>query len=340
MTVETKNHSEFDSTNLVAFLWKWRKHLLVVSLAAAVTSAIVSLIIQEKYQSTVVLFPAESSSVAKAMLQENFGGKNDLTRFGEEEEAEQLLQVLNSYEIRDRIREKYNLMKHYEIEDDAKYPMTEFIEEWESNVNFKRTEFQSVRIDVLDKSPDTAAFIANDIADLVDTVRNRMQRERAEMVLKIVEQKYFDLEGTIRQIEDSLTVLSKMGVQEYEVQIEKLTEGYSLALVAGKTQVAEKLQMDMAMLAQYGNRHLSLKNRLEEETKKISYLRSRYEEAKVDAAPNIPHTFKVNRAFAAEKKKYPVRWLIVVVSTLSAFLLAVLAIIVLDNLSSIRKEST
>ncbi len=42
----------------------------------------------------------------------------------------------------------------------------------------------------------------------------------------------------------------------------------------------------------------------------------------------------VDRAYKAEKKSYPVRWLIVVVSTFSAFILAVLSIIIIQTIRS------
>jgi len=39
----------------------------------------------------------------------------------------------------------------------------------------------------------------------------------------------------------------------------------------------------------------------------------------------------VNRAWPSEKKAYPIRWLIVVVSTISAFIFGVLVIIGVEN---------
>jgi hypothetical protein len=39
----------------------------------------------------------------------------------------------------------------------------------------------------------------------------------------------------------------------------------------------------------------------------------------------------VNVAKAAEKKSYPVRWLIVLVSTLSVFLLSIVVMLILEN---------
>ena len=50
-------NKSFDSTNLLFFLMSYRKPIIIISMAAAIISAVVSLMIQEKYLSTVILFP-------------------------------------------------------------------------------------------------------------------------------------------------------------------------------------------------------------------------------------------------------------------------------------------
>ena len=64
----TENPSDFDSTNLIAFLYKYRKPLIILSFSAAIISAIASFFIREKYLSTVVLFPASTSSISKSVM--------------------------------------------------------------------------------------------------------------------------------------------------------------------------------------------------------------------------------------------------------------------------------
>ncbi|HCT71742.1 MAG TPA: hypothetical protein DF409_12895 [Bacteroidales bacterium] len=82
---------------------------------------------------------------------------------------------------------------------------------------------------------------------------------------------------------------------------------------------------------------------LEHEKKQLSYLKARYEEAKVDATETLPQKFVVESAYKAEKKSYPVRWIIVLVSTLAAFLISVIVIITIEKmpvLSIVKKNSS
>jgi hypothetical protein len=65
-------------------------------------------------------------------------------------------------------------------------------------------------------------------------------------------------------------------------------------------------------------------------------LRAKYEETKADAEESLTTKFVVNKAWAAEKKAYPIRWLIVLVSTLSAFLVSVLGIIAIENFKKFK----
>lgn len=334
--IQKETGSDFDSSNLIVFLYKWRKALLIVTVVAAVVSAAVSYIIKPKFKSTVVLFPASSASLSKSLLTENFGQKQDILQFGEEEESERMLQILNSDEIRSRICQKYNLMEHYNIDTAGPYKRTKLYEQYMDNITFKRTEFMSVKVEVLDVDPDTAALIANDISALFDSTHTRMQRERAIQAFKIVEKEYLGKVREVQQMSDSIARINLLGVYDYESQSEVTTEQLAIAISKGDQRAVKSLEEKLTIIAQYGSAYVSIRDNLELERKQLSLLQAKYNEAKVDAGQNIPHKFVVNRAYPAERKSYPVRWLIVLVSTVSTFILAMLVIILIENLSAVR----
>jgi deoxyadenosine/deoxycytidine kinase len=98
--------------------------------------------------------------------------------FGEEEQAEQLVQILQSSRIKDRIIKKYDLLADYEISENDPNKYYKLNKAYYGNFSFNRTRYGSIQIDVLDKDPKKAAAMANDIVDLIDTVKNEMIRER------------------------------------------------------------------------------------------------------------------------------------------------------------------
>ncbi|MFP4469161.1 MAG: hypothetical protein ACLFPE_00675 [Bacteroidales bacterium] len=334
MVFRKADNENFDSTNIVLFLYKWRKPLVVVTLLAIVASVIFSspMFITPKYKSTVILYPVATNAISKALLTESGGVKEDILDFGEDEETEQLLQILHSNRIRDRIIERYDLMEHYNIDAASGYKLTRLYREYEENITFRRTEFMAVKITVLDKDPQMAAAIANDIADLLDSTKNEMQKKRAQRAYEIVKEQYFKLRHEVQAMEDSLSMLRALGVHDYESQAEMINQQLAIELANGNQAAVRRLENKLEILARYGGPYVSLRDALEHEKKQLSMLRAKYEEAKTDAEEVLPTKFVVNSAYEAERKSYPIRWLIVVVTTVSALLLTLVLILMFENL--------
>lgn len=257
-----ENNNNANSENLVVFFYRWRKPLIIVTVVAAIISIVASLLIQNKYKSTVVLFPTTTSSIAKALISENNTGKEDVLRLGEEEEAEQMIQILNSDEIRTRIIEKYNLMSHYDIDEDDEYKNTKLQKEYENNVSFDRTKFMSVEINVLDHNPDTAALIANDIAALLDTVKNRMRREIAVEALAIVKYEFESQFDYINELQDSLKELRQMGIINVRAQSERLTEQMGIAILKNNRAAIKELKSQLDTISKYAGVFTSIEEEI------------------------------------------------------------------------------
>jgi uncharacterized protein involved in exopolysaccharide biosynthesis len=338
MQEETKASNFFDSGYLLLFLYRWWKPLLIIEILAFIFSAIFSMeyFITPKFKSTVILFPTSSNSISKALISSNASQTADILEFGEEEQVEQMIQILNSDEIQERIIKKYDLINHYNIDITAEFKNTALQLEFADNISFSKTEYMSAEISVLDKDPKIAADIANEIAALVDTVKNRMQKERAMQGLKIVKEAYFGLNKEIKALEDSLKVLRRLGIFDYESQSEVMNDAYAQAVASGNTNAEKMLEAKLKVLADYGGAYVAIRDHLEHEKKQLSELKEKYLEAKIDAEQKLSYKFIVSKAFPAEKKTYPVRWLIVVISMLSTFLLAIVTIMAIENISKIN----
>ncbi|MCX6259012.1 MAG: Wzz/FepE/Etk N-terminal domain-containing protein [Bacteroidia bacterium] len=323
----------FSSVELFNFILKKFKLLAIITIAGAVISIIVSFSITPRFKSKVIMFPASSSSVSNDLLTNNLGSKNIL-KFGSEEESEQMLQVLYSDEVRSRIIKKFHLMQHYDIDSTSQFPLTKLYEEYKSNISFRRTEYLSVEVEVLDPNPQMAADIANEIAALTDTVMNRMQKERAGLALKLVGGEYTSLSRQITAMEDSLGQIRKKGINNYETQAQVYNSALAEAITKGNNAAVKALQQKIDTLSKYGGAYVSLRDRLIYETERISHLKAKYLEAKIDYEQKLPHKFIVDRAVRAEKKSKPVRWLIVSLSTLATFVFSLIVLIVLDALKN------
>lgn len=326
---------DFSSTDLLIYMWEKRLPLIIITFLAGVASILISFTITPKFRASVVMFPTTSTSISKNLLAENYGGRTTLYEIGEEEQSEQLMQILYSEEIRKRIIEKYNLMEHYEIDPESKFPITQLYAEYASNINFELTQYLSVIIDVMDKDPQIAADIANDIAALVDTVYNNMLKQRAKDAFLLVQTEYNTLNENMAVLQDSIKVIRELGINDYETQSERYHEAYAKAINDGNLRAQRIFEEKLKVLSEYGGKYVDFRDKLRQETYRLSSMKQRYQEAKLEAEQNLPHVFIVDSAFKAEKKAYPKKSIIVIISTLSAFLLTLISLIIIEN---IRKK--
>lgn len=332
MNIKSPQNYSFDSVSILGIIIKYRKPILILTIIALIVSVIVSFIIKPKFKSTVILFPATTNSISQALLTDQLSGQpKDLLEFGEEEESEQLLQILHSDIIRSKVIEKYNLMAHYNIDPESSYPLTKLNKKFEDNISFQRTKFMAVEIEVLDTDPKVAADIANTISELLNETKTAIQRDRALKGLKISEDAYLSKVNQINEIKDSLKSINMKGVFDFDEQSLALNDAYAKALVSGNQNGIKSIEKQLNNLAMYGSEFLKYSQSLEYEVESLTKMREKYERAKVDAEKEIPHIFIVNRAFPAEKKSYPIRWLIVTLSVLGTFLLSLLIAVGLEN---------
>ena len=325
-----------DSFDLVLFLWERRRLILGITLLGMVAGVAAAFIIRPLYKSEVILFPAITNSVSKALLTEQSTGRDDILALGDAEDAEQLLQVLNSDLIRERTSTTFDLMRAFRIKPDSRTRNTDLREAFQDHITFEYTKFGSVRVEVLHHQPDTAALMANYIAAQVDSVWKDMNGERASKGLKIVADKVKELENEIEQIEDSMRVLRQLGVHDYHTQTERYNEYMGAAIVKGDQRAIKEFEERFKVLAQYGGAYVTLQGRQFNEVKRLSMLSMKLEQAQADYESDLPHKFIVNAAQVADKKSYPVRWLVVAISTISALLLSLLLIVAQEQVKKIK----
>lgn len=330
----------FDSTNLIVFAWQHRKPLLIVPIITAILAVIFSgpSFITPLFKSTVIVFPSTTSSVAKALLPQQSGGRQeDILEFGDEQKAEQLLQILNSDEIRNAVIEKFDLMKHYKIKPEQKFANTKLQKTYQNNISFRRTEFMSIEISVLDASPDTAALIANTITDLLDQTNRRIKNDIAIRGLDIVKREYDNLKGEVLELEEQLDFFRQRGLHDYESQTAVLSEQYATAIIKSSgSDAARQIKAQMDTIAKYGGQFVKARDELKLQKEELYKLKIKYDQAKVDVEQDLPSTFRVNSAVPAERKTKPVRSLIIVLAAVGAGIFTLVSLLIIDTIKRSR----
>lgn len=328
----SENAHAFDQEreSLLLFIWRKRKLILLVTGLAAVVSVIISLLLTPVFKSTAIVFPAATSTVS---FSEQRNAKASSMDFGEEDQAEQLVQILQSSIIRNKIVDKYNLMEHYEISPEDENKNYKLGKAWENHIRFTRTRYGSIQIDVWDKDRELAAEIANKIVQLIDTVKNEMVRERTLPAFEISKRKREMLVREKNELTAQLDSLSALGVVSTESRA-NLFQAYNEAKnPSDKAFFKEQIDVNL----KYGATYDGLVMLRDERIVKLTKFEDAYEQAESDANTLFNHKFVVEPAVVADKKDKPKRMIVVLLSTIGAFVFIIFALLIKERVSELRK---
>lgn len=327
--------SNLDSSHLLIFIFDRFKIFFAVGVIAAIVSSVVSLSMEEKYESSVIMFATTQSSIGEQFYEESKQG--DLLAYGESDDAERLLQLLNSGKVRANIINKFNLSEHYGIDLTQPGSRSTLNQVYNSSVNASKTRFGSIKISVLDKDPEVAKNVANSIVNLTDSLANSLRNERAQQAYALAKSTYEKAVSEIQNAENELGELHEQGIYDFEAQVEGLTAQYGTAVANRNLSGAKIIKEDLDKISKLANKYNELVNFLEPAYEQLATIKKRLDLMKVDAETQIPSSLVVDYAEAADKKSYPVRWMIVVVSVLSTLAMTLILLLALDSVKSAKQ---
>ncbi|TSJ39954.1 hypothetical protein FO442_16740 [Fluviicola chungangensis] len=316
--------------NLFVTLWAKRKILIIVTSAGLVVSTVIAFLMTPLYRSTAIVFPAATSTVS---FSEQRNAKASSMDFGEEEQAEQLIQILQSSKVRDKVVQQFDLMKHYEIEADDANKHYKLVKEYNSHILFVRTRYGSIQIDVLDRDPQLAADMANKIVDLIDTVKNEMVMERTVPAFEINKRKKEQLERDKEAVLNQLDSLAALGVVPLEGRANLFQAYVEAKNPEDKADFKRRIDINL----EFGAVFDGLEYVRNEKIMKLADFALSYEQAESDANTQFNHKFIVERAVMADKKDKPKRLIIMILATFGTFVFMVFALLIQDKIREIRK---
>lgn len=310
--------SEYNTSEIFGLLVRWWKQLLIVAVVATVLSALFSspFLITPKYKSFAVLYPA------------------NIIPMGTETPTEQMLQVLESDNIRDSITELYHLFETYGIDPSGQSAQTALIREYQDNITFRKTEYESVVIEVMDADPVQARDIVNSIIFYFNRKERSLQKEKSMELVKILQEQVSKKKAEMDSMEAVLTNLRQdYGILDYSLQTEYATERYlEVISTPGKQAGAKEIEPLLNALKEKGGEFMSLNEHLWRIRGGYNNLKEQLEAAIRDVEKNLTYCNIITNPVVADKKAYPIRWLIVVVSVLGTLLMTFLFLSVFENM--------
>ncbi len=301
----------FNSKNLIDVMVKWKYQLATVAVAAVLLSAFFSspIFITPLYKSNAVLYPS------------------NIAPYSDENETEQSVQIFQSRDIRDSLVKKFDLARHYGIDSAYEHFESALVWEYSQRIKVNKTPYEAVEVEVWDQDPIMARDIINAMMEFYNTKIRKMHKEKfAEVVVNyqfIIDLKKRELDSLAKTAKD-LGV--NYGLLDYPMQTREVMR----AILSGSGRVQEAQRMKKNLEEKGGEREL-LSGLMIAVSKDYSTLKIDYDRAVLDANRNYTYVNILSKPFVADKKAYPIRWLIVVFSTLAAVFLAILIIGVIER---------
>jgi len=303
------------SSSLWGLILKWKKELGILAVVAMVLSIGFSFTIDPLFKSYAVLYPA------------------NIIPMGTETPTEQMLQVLESDQIRDSVVNRYDLTTIYGINKDAKGGRSALIREYQSMVTTRKTEYESVVVEVLDTDPVRSRDMVNSIIHFFNGKEKLMQKEKSMELVVILNQQLSEKVHEMDSMESRLTGLRKeYGILDYDLQTEYATERYLDVLTTpSKRSSAKEIEPLLTALKERGGEFKSLNEHLWRTRGSYNDLKEQLEQAKRDVDKQLTFCNVITHPEVTDKKAYPVRWLIVLTSVLATLLVAIVTIVLMES---------
>ncbi len=294
----------FNNSPLLKAVLKWKWHIIAITIVASVLGIVFSgpKFITPRYKSEAIVYP------------------RGLDEFSDETFTEQMLQVMESQDIMDSVVETFNLMNHYEIDKNYIYAKTALIGEYRDRVSISKTPYDAVKIKVLDKDPEMACNIVNEIIRLYNVkfgeIYKSKRLENAILYKNNLDNKYKFIDSLKRD-------LARISEDGEMINYLYLSKGNSIAYFSDGNNNSKNISDAIGLIELIAS-----------ETAAYSEIKIEYEKELRQAEGDMTFLNVVSRPFIADKKTYPVRWIIVALSCIGTFLFSILLAISIEKFNT------
>jgi LPS O-antigen subunit length determinant protein (WzzB/FepE family) len=303
---------------IIRLLYKKRFHIIVITLLGAVISGASSYLITPKFKSSASVYPA------------------NLLPVSEETPTEQLMQFFTSSEVKEGLRDRFDLAKHYGLDSTSDRFETYYNYMFDENIKISQTRFESIQVEVLDKDPKMAQAL---VYGLVDAVNDHIRNAKNLKIEEFIKLNQANMETKRIELDSTSKVLHQLsvdyGILDYFIQIEQASKSYYKALPSGNTgkleqvmkNLGEKGLLYMTLLEQYKNDLTVYGDARQQVDKGINDIKKTFTYVTISSKPNLP-----------EIKSTPKRSVIVIIGTIGAFLFGCLYFVVWNRLKTLKAQ--
>jgi len=303
--------------NYLKIINKWKKPLFIVFIGGLLLSTVFTgkKFIKPLYKSTSVVYPI------------------NIFTYSEESQTEQMLQILGSKDLHKMVVDSLDLYRHYKIDRDEPYAEEKVLKKFNNRTSIKRTQFESVKIEALDRFPKKAFEIVNCIIASYNTLSLSLVHKKADEVLAIKEQLYLSKKKEVDSLKILVdTLIRQSNLAEYNILKESMRGSYQYLTNTGKNSTPIDV-LSQQSLELFFNQTL-----LEKELISLIELKKNYELAMSDANKQLVFADIISAPSMPQKKAFPIRWLIILISICSVMFVTFSTILIIDRKQSHQND--
>ncbi len=307
----------FDNQRIFEVIWKRKFHFIIIGTVAVLLAAVFSgpAFLRPKYKSTARIYPT------------------NLGEMSEESKTEQMLEILSSNTIKFKMFNAFGGKDIFKVDKEDPRYLTYMFAIYDKHIKISKTPHETVEIRALSYDPQVASDMCDSIIHFYNKrVGNMYRAKNWELVLISqgqLQKKQMEADALIERLSQLRT---ETGIVDVVSQAPEVTRGYVKALVEGSrnSENINRVKDIFHNTLQKGAEMRSLEVSFDHVLQEIERIKAIYELNLNEYEKDITYSHIVEFPFAADDKTYPVRWIIVFFSALSAVFLALLAFLVLD----------
>jgi tyrosine-protein kinase Etk/Wzc len=356
-------HKDDNLLEVIRLLFRWRKHLIITVMIAAIGSVIISLILPVYYEATTTLLPV--NPLLKSPNHVYGTSTENPEPYGTEEDLDRMLAIAESKSLTDYLIKEFDLYNHYEIDSTEEKAPYKIKKKLFKLYNAQKNAFGQIEISVEDKDKNLARDMANAIRVKMDYIDQQLMKENQRSTVLMYQNELNGKDAYLKIMKDSLSGFRQQyGIYDIKAQGEFVSQTIpkiqaelsgvraslkyyrsigmkdSVRSVEGRERdLAGKLAafsgsgdgFNLSTFNEGREKILFLEQFLESYSEEMAEQREIYRRYKSVAEANIPSIYTVEAAYTPIVKSYPVRWLIVIGSMFIAFILAIMSILILDR---------
>lgn len=309
---------EYNLIHVLRILTRWKKHILILTVAAAFFTAVFSwFFLDDYYLSYTTVYPINMSYTDRSIMFNTTGAAN-VPYYGDKEDVSRVLSIANSAEVAQYIIEKYDLPKVYDIDTTEKYWRTKVQKEFESNYKAIKTERGAVEISILDTDPNRAKEIIDDVTEKVDETNRKTINESKQKQYDLFVEQIGKQKSGVESIADTMAFLAK------KHNIVARSAG-GAEMIEGNDPVAVQQYKVFAGLQKEAISRLNNSLEIQEQIK-----------ASIEA--NSSSLSVIDKPFVADRKEKPKRSIIVLLATVLALAAGMFGALAVEEIKQIREQ--